>query len=39
MFNLIGASATLGLVANAWQIPGLVPKNYEKNTLIDIFVD
>jgi hypothetical protein len=29
---------TFAAVAVAWQLPGLVPKNYEKDDMLDIFV-
>jgi hypothetical protein len=29
---------TFAAVAAAWQLPGLVPKNYEKDDMLDIFV-
>ena len=35
--QLVGLCALLRSV-NSWQLPGLVPKNYEKGQMIDIYV-
>ena len=34
--GLIAAVALLADVGQTWQLPGLVPKNYEKGQVIDI---